>query len=143
MNVRTHVMVGLVVSILLLFFHKEIGLFYVTILFLSSVLIDVDHYIFYAYITGDWSLKRAYYAFVNLEESNNKKQLLLFHGVECWIVLLMLTCLHSLFIYVCIGVALHIILDLLFMFDKGMSLFPKLSQIFVYLDTKHQIEDFK
>jgi len=147
MKVSTHIIIGVIISLLLLFFYKSIRPFYIIIFFLSSFLIDIDHYIFYVYMTGDWSITKSYYAFLNLPESrdykNSKKHIWIFHGCECWILLLILSCLHPLFIYVCLGVALHMILDLILLYDKNYPLYIKLSQILVWFDKTHTIEDFK
>ena len=147
MQVKTHITVGVIVSILFLIFYSDISLFYISIFFLSTILIDVDHYFFYVYMTGEWNLKKSYNAFLNLpnpkDYKNTNKQILIFHGVESCMVLLILACLHPLFIYVCLGVALHMFLDLILIYDKGCPLYIKLSQILVFLDNKRSLENFK
>ena len=122
-----------------------IGWFYALVIALSAVLIDFDHYLYYAVRFGDWNPMQAYKWYIkkyfhDIEYEEGVKHLLIFHGIECWVLLLMLSCLHIFFAYVLMGVALHMILDLIKLIYDGEEVWPKLSQILVY---KHIMNNIK
>lgn len=82
----------------------------------ATVLIDVDHYIVYLFLTRfqDLSVKNAFNFFVDKRNRYiHRKKIYLFHSIEFLLVLLLLLILlkESLLIAVILGLVFHLILD--------------------------------
>ena len=60
MRPTQHLLLGIVLALILFVIFPEIGLVQAAIIVASSVLIDIDHYLYYVYRKGDKSLIRAY-----------------------------------------------------------------------------------
>lgn len=137
-----HIFWGFLFSLFLgLVFPDGIGLIGALIIFLSSVLIDVDHYTYYVYRTKNWSLKKAAsWYFLNRDKFKKmtRKQkdkiytgLCFLHGVEAIIILLMFIIIPNPFstlaIFIAIGFLFHLLLDTIdlyirnYRFDKVIS----------------------
>jgi len=109
-------------------------------------LIDFDHYLWYVVKKKDFSLTRAYNHFIEsrdlwLRLSKKQKEtfesgIIIFHGIECWILLVLLIMVSKLFIFVLIGVAIHMILDFIEMYKYNSPWHTKLSQIWVHQKNK-------
>ena len=94
---RVHFILGIIFAATLLYLFPQIGLFGAILIFLSSFLIDVDHYIFYVIIEKDLSLSNAYnWHLMNRkkmkklskkERRKHKNEILFFHGLEPLIIL--------------------------------------------------------
>ncbi len=130
---KTHAILGLVFSLIFLAIFTNIGIFGFIIIWFSSIFIDVDHYLYYAYTRNSWSLKEAYNWFIKksnafLEMSyekrikNGKFIPCIFHGIEMIIILSILTFLFPIFIYVLIGFIFHQLLDLIHIEYYGFNL---------------------
>lgn len=136
---KEHIIYGLIFSILIYVFF-DISLVYTLVIFLSSFLIDIDHYLYYVYKTKNFSLKKAnQWYFVNLKKFNKmtaeQKEgiytgLCFLHGFEAMAILLFLYFISPAFnfaIYVLIGFAFHQVLDAIdlyirrYRFDKVIS----------------------
>ncbi len=118
-----HIALGLIFSILLFFIYPWIGVISVSLIFLSSFLIDVDHYLYYVHKKKDWNFKRAYdwniqmcKKFEDLPKEKRKDIYTIFcflHGVEILAILFLLGTLisnYSFFIF--LGVLFHLLLDI-------------------------------
>ena len=122
MLLKYHIILGAILSLILvnLFnFSWVAGI----IIFLSSVLIDVDHYLYYVHRKKDWSLINAYSWFII-----RRKKLLTFsrkqrsqfytsfdflHGFEVLIFLFLLGKFISVyFYYILIGFTIHLSFDI-------------------------------
>lgn len=122
MLVSSHVIAGVLFSLVLFLIFPHIGLLYLLIIFLSSVLIDVDHYVYYIFNKKDMSLTNSYkhsmkqmrWYFAMTREKQRKvfHGFFLFHGFEFIILLLVLGWFVSnIFLYIFIGVIFHLFLD--------------------------------
>ncbi|MBU2052997.1 MAG: metal-dependent hydrolase [Nanoarchaeota archaeon] len=120
---RTHTFLGIIFS-LVIAYSFNLSLIAGIIIFLSSVLIDVDHYLYYVYKKKDWSLKRAYNFFIvgkNKIASLSRKQRNEFyhgfsflHGIETLVILFILgKFLSEYFYYILIGFSFHLFLDII------------------------------
>jgi len=118
-----HVVFGLIIciSIYLIF---PITLFEVFVIFISStILVDLDHYFRYIIIKKsvnpfkfwNWYMQeRRAYKKLSLEQKRKcKKPLFIFHNIEFWILVFILCFLHNIFMFVLIGTAIHMFIDLL------------------------------
>ncbi len=143
---KTHIIVGFIVSIILWLSSPNITWFYALIIFLASFLIDFDHYLYYVYKQKDHNLRKAYYWFIKQgkifkqlspsKQMEYKRALMLFHGIECWIILALLIFVHKIFLFVLIGIGIHMILDFIDLHKSKQPLHIKTSQIYVHLTNK-------
>ena len=148
---KTHIIMGGIASIILfLLFPHFFTLFYAFIVFLSSVLIDFDHYIYYAVKKKDLSLAKAYKWFVsksdiwkNLSQNERKeykKDILIFHGFECWLLLILLIYISPLFLFILIGIFIHMLFDFIDLYIHRYSPGHKVSQIYTHIRNKKKKE---
>lgn len=144
---KSHIMINLVICLILLFFIKPIG---VLIIFLSSVLIDVDHYLYYVFEKKSLSLKKAYKWFLierqrilksSLEERKKHRYfILIFHGLEPLAIILLLSKYFSFLLFIFIGFSIHLIEDLI-LEGKYKFLKRKLFLSYaIYLHTKNKVK---
>ena len=137
---KWHALLGLIFSVLLVMLFN-ISFFSATVVFLAAVFIDIDHYLFYVYKTGDWNLKKSvswYFKNADLFEKMSQKErrkiyagLCFLHGIEAIIVLLILSFLFKqwsvLFLSIICGFIFHQLLDAIdlyrerYDFDKVVS----------------------
>ena len=147
---KQHIIIGFIVSLLLFICFPEITLLYTIIIFLSSVLIDFDHYLYYVIKKKDMHLGRAYkwwlgrrVAYTHMskvERDSYKKVLMIFHGIEFWIILLLLVFINKIFLFVLIGISIHMILDFIDLFIRKDSFYIKISQIYTHLKNRNKKE---
>jgi hypothetical protein len=133
MRPKYHILIGFIVSIIFYFFFS-IEIFEVSILFLSSFLIDFDHYIYYIFRTKNFSLKKAYYWYLKKEKQLKKLSkrerkkvtyaFYVFHGFE-WILVFFLLgyFVWDIFYFVTIGIFLHLFTDIMTEIIKGERVF--------------------
>ena len=146
MLVKHHILVGLIVSLLIWFVFPQIGGFYTSIIFLSSFLIDFDHYLWYALKKKDLNLKRsiAFFHekrdfFIKMKPKDRAKYknvIMIFHGLECWIVLGLLIFVHKIFLFVLVGIGIHMVLDFIDLCYYDRPLHTKLSQVYTHIKNK-------
>ncbi len=104
-----HIAFGILLSILL---YPHFG-FYVIIIFLSSFLIDVDHFLWYGFKYKNWNLKEIYKYYIDDEKFRDI--LNIFHTIEFLILLIVLALYFRFFLFVLIGVGFHYVLDIIHM----------------------------
>ena len=88
MYVQTHLILGLVFASILLVIFPQIGLIGFLLIVFSTVLIDVDHYIYYVYKKKDWNLMNAHRWFIKNGESFcslPRKERSNFYGCLCFL----------------------------------------------------------
>jgi len=142
---KTHIIIGFIFSLILaIIFPNSIGLFGGLIIFLSSFLIDVDHYLYYVWIKKNWSLKKslAWYndaspKFNGLSQKQKAKiytGLFFLHGIEALVILIALAFLpipfFTLFIFVVMGFLIHQILDAIALYNEKFGLDKVISFIY-------------
>ncbi len=109
---KYHLLFGFLFSLILYLLFPFIGLPGFLIIFASSVLIDVDHYIYYVFTKKDLSLKKAYYFFLKKPLINPAMYFL--HGVEVLLILFLLGIfVNKVFLFIFIGFSFHLFLDVL------------------------------
>jgi hypothetical protein len=150
MLVKYHILIGFIASILIFLLFPQIGWFYALIIFLSTFLIDFDHYLYYAVKKKDLSLKRAYAWFVKhrdqirklkpSEREKYKRGIFIFHGIECVALLALLSYVHPLFAYVLAGVLIHMVFDFMDLYTSKEPFYIKISQIYVFMKNKGKKE---
>ncbi|MFH1607542.1 MAG: hypothetical protein ABIA78_00220 [archaeon] len=123
MFVKQHVILGGLFALALFLFFPEIGLINTSLIFLSSVLIDVDHYLYYVHKRKNWSLKKAHKWFViNVEEklivipktqrSRFYGGFFFLHGIEFLIISFLLIFLSKYFLFIFTGGTFHLLFDI-------------------------------
>ncbi|MAG02050.1 hypothetical protein CMI42_01830 [Candidatus Pacearchaeota archaeon] len=140
---RYHIIVGFIASLSIHYFFQTTPL-ETLIIFLASFLMDIDHYLFYIYEKKDFSVKKSMKYFVDgrnhwltlspKEKKKHKKPIFIFHGIEFWLIILILTQLTYSFWFVLLGFLIHMILDWIDFIIIGDPLIDKFSQIYVYVE---------
>jgi len=146
MFVSRHIILSLFFSSALFFIFPHFGLIAISIIFLSSILIDVDHYLYYVYSKKDISLKNAYDWFISKtkvyhslskeQKRNVKYPLFLFHGIEFLILIIALSFFNKIFLYVLIGISFHYFLDFIDIIIHQHPLYVKMSFVYNYFRNK-------
>jgi len=124
MLVKKHIAYGLVFSIILFAIFPWISLIGMLLIFLSSFLIDTDHYIYAVIKDKHWNLKKSikhfmdnrkkYFEMLPEKRKNYYSAWCFFHGIETLIVLYILGMFVSkYFMFVLLGVLFHLFLDLI------------------------------
>jgi len=106
---KAHIILGLIFSVLLFFLH--ITILEASLIFLSSVLIDVDHYLFIIKRKKIWNLKKAFYWHKNLPK-DHKPMMHIFHSIEFLILILILSFFIKIFLFILIGLLFHSVFDI-------------------------------
>lgn len=143
---KAHIILGAIFSLLLFLIFPELDKFGLILVFLSSFLIDVDHYLYYVFEKGNLSLAKAYrwfcesHAYVmklsRVERTKHKGCLLFLHGIEpMFIIYLLGVYVNNLFNYILIGCLFHLILDYLYEMNFHNRI-DKVSVIYDYLKFK-------
>jgi len=152
---KHHVILGFIFSLIVFTIFPQIGFLGFSIIFLSSFLIDVDHYLAYALKHNEWNIKKV----INGNFAMSKKLLSLprkkrnkyygfvafFHGIEVLLILLILAIFVSpIFLLILTGFLFHETLDTLHQ-PTYWDRIDKLSSIYDYFKFKKlkDIEDEK
>jgi len=143
---KKHFLYGLIVAILI-FFFPFVNFWEALVFLASTVLMDVDHYIYYIKRKNKYNLKGAYRWFKAKEklwtaiQPHDRKHyytgFYIFHGIE-WLVLFGILgyFVNSIFYFVLAGMFFHLILDWI---TQEMYNYPyrfKFSVIYDYLKFK-------
>jgi len=105
---KTHVIIGLISIAIISLIFPAISLLGLAIIFASSVLIDVDHYVYYVWKKRDLSLRNAYIWFTSVRRRIPRY----LHRPDVIAILLVLSFHVSIiFFYILIGFMIHILSD--------------------------------
>jgi len=121
-----HMLYGFIAALIILFLFPSIGAYGLLVIFLASVLIDADHYLYYVYKTRDFNLSNAmsFYLEIGKKQCSSKKSakepLMIFHTAEFWLLLFILSFFNEVFAYVLAGVLIHVFLDIFHMRKYGV-----------------------
>lgn len=142
---KWHVLFGAIFSIIVAYFFS-LDLFQASLIFLSSVLIDFDHYLWFVFNKQSISLSKSFKWFKDkrdviihlpeCERESYKRVIFLFHGIEFWLILSLLSLLYKPLWFVLIGVFFHMILDYIDLIYIKEPLYSKFSQLFVFFKNK-------
>ena len=145
---KYHIIIGAIAS-LILFYLTNLTITQTIIIFLSSFLIDIDHYIIYGIMYKNWSLKNSRKYFFNIREKwikiplkerkKYKRHIFIFHGIEFWIILFIISNYFPFILFILYGFAIHIFLDYLDLIYFKEPLYQKFSQFYVYQTNKKKI----
>ena len=142
---KYHILIGFISS-LIIYLIFPITILQATIIFFSSFLIDVDHYMLYVYKKKDFSFKNSVKYFFErrkswlslplFERRKRKLAIFIFHGIEFWLLLIILAIYINSILFVLFGIAIHILLDYIDLINNKDYLYSKFSQFYVYLRNK-------
>jgi len=146
---KYHFIFGLIFVFLLHLFFPALNFFSLSLIFLSSFLIDADHYLFYIMKEKDLSFIRACRWFIvrmkrlcSIPKEQRKKfhtGFFIFHGIEPIIILFLLGLyVNPVFFFIFVGFAFHMILDIPDEIIKKGTI-HKISLIYSYLAYKKLI----
>ena len=153
MEFKWHLLFGFVVSYILVYFF-DISIFAGTIIFLSSWLIDVDHYFWYVLEMKDWNPLNAARNAINwykksipkwfklsLEEREKfRRGVFVFHGLLFWLILVALSFFHPIFLWILAGVGIHMVADLIDLYFRREPLYNKIFPCYVIRRNKNKKE---
>ncbi len=124
-----------------------------TVIFLASVLIDFDHYLWYGAVTKDWNPFHAINWYNGMvpkwiklsasEKKKFKKGIFIFHSIGFWIILYALSLKNPFFLWILIGIAIHLSGDYIYMTYHKESLSPKISAFYTWKKNKGKKELIK
>lgn len=145
MRLKYHFIIGSIVSLILIYLFR-FSIFSGLIIFLSSWLIDVDHYLWYMFEFKDrnpmnalkWR-KRVFLKWQQLsrkEKTQYRKGVYIFHGIVFWSILLIASFLHKLFLWIFIGVTIHMIIDWIDLIIKREPLCDKIFPLYTIIKNK-------
>ena len=163
----THIILSLVLAVILKLL-TALSSTEILIILLAAVLIDIDHYFYYVgnaiisehpknlqsffgiFKKKGLSLFKAYNWFIELdkrmkklskiERKKYKLPLMVFHGIEFWILLLILSFYSKIFAFILIGIAVHMILDYIDLIIGKKPFYVKFSQVYNYLKNRNKRE---
>jgi len=148
---KYHILFGAIFSILA-YIVFNLTLLQASLIFFSSFLIDVDHYLWFVFKRKNLNLASSYKRFVrkrkeyialSLEQRKQyKKAFMIFHGIEFITLLIILSFFYNIFFFILIGVLFHLIIDWIEMIYLKMPLRYKLSQIYVFIYDRHRKDFF-
>ncbi len=108
---KYHIFFGAIFSLIIFYFFK-ITVFQASLVFLSSILIDFDHYMFGAIRNKTLNLKKLYFWHKSLGRTH-KPIMHIFHSIEFIIFIGVLSFYYNIFLFIFIGMLFHSSLDLI------------------------------
>lgn len=108
---KWHILFGAIFALGLHYFYN-IGILNSIVVFFASVLIDVDHYIYYAIRKNIWNLSKTYREHKTLPK-NHKPMLHIFHTSEFLVLILIFSLFNQIFLFIFIGLLFHSIIDII------------------------------
>jgi len=134
-----HIFFGIMFSIL--FFILGIPITYIVLIIATSILIDIDHALYYIIRfkkINPIEMNRYFMADACLENNDNLLPVLIFHNFETLMLLVILSIFFPIVLSIFIGVLIHMILDWKAMPTLRYPPIIKLSLILVLLENKRR-----
>jgi hypothetical protein len=150
-----HLFFGIIFALILLFIFPQIGFIGFFLILSSTVLIDVDHYLYYVYKKKDWNLRNAFKWFIKSGKKFNglpKDQrdnvyfgVCFLHGIETIIIFFAFSFYFTFLLFIIVGFIFHQLLDLIQLIEKRISPLKVVSMIYLLIDIKDKelIENYK
>ena len=147
MDFKWHILIGFTASyILIQFFNFPLSTG--IIIFISSWLIDIDHYLWYTFEAKDpnpfhaikWYLKSIprWHNLSFKEREKFKRGVFILHGISFWIILTILSFVQEIFLWILIGVTIHMVADLIDLTRRGEPLYNKILPYYVIRRNKNK-----
>ncbi|MBI2629884.1 hypothetical protein HYW76_02180 [Candidatus Pacearchaeota archaeon] len=145
---KYHFFAGIIISAILLLFFPSLRGIEILIIFLSSILLDIDHYFIFAKRSKklgikdnyNWGMqRRAEWDKLNANEKRKVKITHFYlHGIEFLVLLIVLSFFSVWVKYILFGAIIHLCFDYIEIIHKKDPLFIKFSQIYVGISNKHK-----
>lgn len=118
MHPKEHIKFGALFAFAVFLISADAGFMGALLVFLFSIIGDVDHYLVYIKKTGSWDLKKAYRYFSKMgTEIEDGKEvhtpLFIFHTIEFVFLLVFLSFGINFLFYIALGLLFHMFLDYL------------------------------
>lgn len=126
---KTHIVLGAVFSLALFFIFPGTPLYGLLLIFLSSFLMDFDHYLAAARKTSSLSVKKAFNYYLRQGKSVLKEKARgirakgdfhVFHTIEFLLLIFILAIFWAPFIYIFIGMVFHSLLDIIYLASNDL-----------------------
>jgi len=111
-------------------------------------MIDGDHYFWYALEMKDWNPLHgikwyltsipAWFKLPLKEREKFKRGVFICHGLLFWMILVALSFLYQFFLWVLIGVGVHMVADLIDLYLRGEPLYNKIFPVYVMKRNKNK-----
>jgi len=112
---KWHILFGAIFSLILYLILPQTSIFNIFLIFLSSVLMDFDHYVFGAVRNKTLNLKKLYFWHKALPK-NHKPMMHILHSIEFIIFIGILSFYFKFFLFILIGIVFHSLLDIIDLF---------------------------
>jgi len=142
---KYHLIFGILFIIILHFLFLNLSLISLLIIFISNILIDIDHFVYYTIKKKKFNFFEAYKWYSEsskIFDSLSKKQKSNFyfgfyalHGIELLIILFVLGLSNKLLLMIFLGFSFHFIIDFLYSIKKQQT-FQKFSWIYNFTQRK-------
>lgn len=120
---KSHIMLGIIFVVILYCLFPRIGILNLWIIFLSSVLIDVDHYIVYVKRKRKLGLMGAFLWYDKRIKNKKECGFHFLHTVEIHVFIFILAFFWHILFLVFIGIMFHSITDFIEIGPKGREYF--------------------
>ena len=114
----------------------------VLLIFVSGVLIDIDHYFWYIYKIKDYNMFKCYKFYMIKEAKNNYRgivgALFIFHTIEILVILMVISFFIEIVMFLTIGIFGHFLLDLIWIYYTTKRFFLNHSIISWFIKNKIQ-----
>ena len=145
---KQHIIFGFLFSLIIFLIFPQIEWIGFTAIFLSSFLIDVDHYLVYVIKEKDWNLKNAYNWYIESEkksqslslkeQKNSPSPIFVLHGIEILVIIALLGIFFSkLFLFIFVGFSFHFLLDAIHIYFLRFN-HNRFSLIYSYIKFRKQ-----
>lgn len=142
---KWHILYGAIFAAIL-YFITDYSLIAVSVVFLASVFIDLDKAILFTLKEKSINPVRFWEHGKNghkrWKSVKNKREykhnIRFFHGLEVFLVLILLSFVHTVFLWIFLGFFLHVLLDLIHYIENGEDVFLKLSIIYTFITNKNK-----
>ncbi len=145
MHTKWHILFGFVFSFLIALLFN-FSMIEAIVIFLSSVLIDIDHFLRFVFLKKsinpvrfwNWSIEKSKkYRLLSYDEKiKYKLPIFIFHGIEFWLLIAILAFFNKIFLLVLIGIAIHLPLDFYEIIKTKCPAYAKLSQIYLVITNR-------
>jgi len=146
MRVLSHVILGGIISLLIFLLAPDIAFSSFLVIFVSSVLIDIDHYLSYAITNNDLNFVRmckyqekrmkVWEGLSRKQKRYSKHDIIIFHGIEFFLLVAAIALFYELARFILIGISIHMILDFIDLYFSEAPFYVKSSQLYLYFKDK-------
>lgn len=144
MQYKHHTLFGLVFAFVIWILFPQVNFLSALIIFFSSVLIDIDHFLFYVFKEKDTSLSLRKAVDWFLKQTKSPKPFsTIFHSVEFLLILAILSFYSKIVFFIFLGFVFHLITDIVFLYIKGDIHLRRFSFLLYFMTRKEPKNDLE